>query len=179
MRVLFSFSLSCSPFSNYSNEFLQICVALENLWWNVNENQIENQTSPYSIVMVSGNECLLISLTEEGLTQVLPIVFTIKKCEVGNKIWRHSPISFKHVPSLQCCSLILTSPHHTPMKFRCPIKKSNRITPAYRRWMEKMTEDRAKLEISVKGQAKWQKFAWSSTVASLPSRFRSTSYIRL
>ena len=51
------------------------------------------------------------------------------ECGVVNKIWRCSPISFRHV-SIWCFSLILTK-LHTLIKYRGLIKKRNWIAPIY------------------------------------------------
>lgn len=35
----------------------QTCVALSNLWWSINKNQIENQTSPELVMIIRMNVC--------------------------------------------------------------------------------------------------------------------------
>ena len=46
------------------------------------------------------------------------------------EIWERNPISSSHVSSLVCLFL-WSSPIHTPIEYRCPLKWSERSTPTY------------------------------------------------
>ena len=77
-------------------------------------------------VLIIGSTC---SLSIPWLnTQVLLIVFMIE-CVVVNQVWRCSPIWFQ-----TCVFMVFvfgSSPNHILIKYRCPVKKSNRIELVY------------------------------------------------
>jgi hypothetical protein len=101
----------------------QACVALANTWWNINKKSDWWSNLPY----FSKGYLKWISWIDNIGP---PIVFTTV-CGVVNEIWGHGPTSLKHV-SLWCF-VHWSSPNHTPIKYKCPIKKSNWLTHAYLR----------------------------------------------
>ena len=48
---------------------------------------------------------------------------------VVNKFYAHSPNSLNHMPFW--CPFLERAPNHPPLKYRCPVKVSDLIRPAY------------------------------------------------
>ena len=115
---------SCFMFSNVyrSASCNETCVAIANLCWSINKNQIECFVF-VDFVLVIGSACWLKLNWIHRFSQLVCIV----ECGVVTRIWRCSLILFKHV-SLWCLFFDL---NHTPIKYRCPDKKNNWITPTY------------------------------------------------
>jgi hypothetical protein len=96
------------------------CVALADLWWSISKNQVENWTShdvshPYL-------KCMFVDSLIEYIG--------LPDCEWGivDEMWRCSPISLNMCLCGVCFSIL---PNHIPIKYTCPVKKSNWIAPVY------------------------------------------------
>lgn len=86
----------------------------------------QNWSSPYLVKVIGSVQELILQMN--NLDSL--IVLIVKYSWVVNKIWWHSIISFKRV-SLWCpLSILGSTPIQTPFNYRCPLKKSNQITPS-------------------------------------------------
>ena len=110
---------------------IETCVAIANLWWSIKKNnQMKNRTSSDIGIRgkVIGTAILLIFSWIYRSYQLCSLLWS----SLVSKIWRCSPISFKHA-SLWCW---FYAPHlttHQP-NARCPIKKVIEWHPQTLHW---------------------------------------------
>lgn len=104
--------------------FSKSSVAWMNVWWSIHKNHIENRTSP-SLVMVSWKCVFVDSLTEYvSHLKCVKYQWNLKDGVQSRLDTCLDGVCFFFAP-------LASPPNHTPMIYRCPIKKSNEIAPAY------------------------------------------------
>lgn len=111
---------------------LEDFVALTNLWRNINQNWIENQTSSY-LVIASWSACVLITQMN---THVPSLVLTIV-CRIVNKVGRRNPTLLYICLYGVCESLILNElPTQLNHIYACNQEKilNNTCTPLSSSW---------------------------------------------
>ena len=108
-RYLFG-QFSLFPIFYSSNLHPQTCVASTYLRWNTNKHQTKIQTFPY-LVTIFGNTHKSSQLC--SLLNVKALTNKFQKC---------SAIFFEHVSFT-----VRSSPNHTPIEYRYPVKKRDRI----------------------------------------------------
>lgn len=116
--------LSCSLTSIHDIYTTYTSIAIANLWWTSSKNLIEHWTF-HGLYMVIRSACLL---NPKLNTWVFQILFTID-CVVVNAIWRYIPISLNMF--VGGWFVLWSSPNHTPMKCKWPIKSNNQIMSTY------------------------------------------------
>ena len=101
-------------------------VAIANLWRNICQSRIGNNTSLHSIMLII-SACMFISFLI-GYISPLQLCSLLSVEYVVVNIWRRTPISFKHVSLFMMFSL-WSSPNHIPIKHRGPIKQTSHLRP--------------------------------------------------
>ena len=126
MRVLLGLIFVFSNFHPFGLRNVT-CVAVANLQWSKHQQKVDWK----SILLLCNYgqwKCMFVGFLT--VHTGLPNCIHYKKCETIDKNWRRSLVCLK--TCIVMMFVLWSSPNHmTIVKYRCPINKSNRITPAH------------------------------------------------